>query len=242
MQMNNKCNNSQLIAEISPSLICADLCNLERDVKRIEALGCSRLHIDVLDGHFSPSMPIGLGTVRQLRAKTSLAFDAHVMATANEFFVNELIDIGVERLCFQIEHEPTPGPLLQKIRNYGVKPGIALSPTTPVSMLEYIIEDCDFVLLMQIDPGYASLPGTQKKNYMHRKITDLNEMIQKYNPKAIIGVDGRVSIDEMPELLRCGVRMFVSGTSGFFNKNASWEENWSRMTEVLRIAGETTNE
>ena len=240
--MDIKYNESQLNAEISPSLICTDLCNLERDVKKIEALGCRMLHIDILDGYFSPSMPIGLGTVRQLREKTSMAFDAHVMATSNEFYINELLDIGVERLCFQLECESTPGPLLQKIRNYGVKPGIALAPTTPVSMLEYIIEDCDYVLLMQINPGYASLPGTHKMDYMHRKISDLNEMIKKYNPKAIIGVDGRVSIDDMPELLRCGVRMFVSGSSGLFNKDAAWEENWSRMMDVLCNARENANE
>ena len=79
---------------ITPSLICSDLCNLEASVKALEETGCQMLHVDILDGYFSPSMPLGLDTVRQLRKKTSLAFDAHVMAVDNTFFMEELADIG----------------------------------------------------------------------------------------------------------------------------------------------------
>ena len=77
---------------ITPSLICSDLCNLEASVKALEETGCQMLHVDILDGYFSPSMPLGLDTVRQLRKKTSLAFDAHVMAVDNTFFMEELAD------------------------------------------------------------------------------------------------------------------------------------------------------
>lgn len=90
---------------ITPSLICSDLCNLEASVKALEETGCQMLHVDILDGYFSPSMPLGLDTVRQLRKKTSLAFDAHVMAVDNTFFMEELADIGVHRMCFQVETE-----------------------------------------------------------------------------------------------------------------------------------------
>ena len=80
---------------ITPSLICSDLCNLEASVKALEETGCQMLHVDILDGYFSPSMPLGLDTVRQLRKKTSLAFDAHVMAVDNTFFMEELADYQV---------------------------------------------------------------------------------------------------------------------------------------------------
>ena len=92
---------------ISPSLISVcDLCNLEGSVRQLEQAGIEMLHVDILDGHFSPSMPLGLDTVRQLRKKTNMIFDVHLMTTAHDFFVEELLDIGVEQLVFHGEMEP----------------------------------------------------------------------------------------------------------------------------------------
>ena len=90
----------------SPSLICLDLCNLESQVRQVEQSGIEMLHVDILDGHFSPSMPLGLDTVRQLRAKTNLAFDCHVMVTEQDYFVDELLDIGVQQVVFHAETQP----------------------------------------------------------------------------------------------------------------------------------------
>lgn len=222
---------------VAPSLICMDLCNLERDVRRLEALGCQTLHVDVLDGRYSPSMPIGLDVIRQLRQRTEMIFDAHVMSTANDFFVQQLIEIGAERICFQIESQPTPGPLVRAIRRAGREAGVALAPSTPVSSLEYLIEDCDFVLLMQIDPGYASFPGQTREAYMPRKFEDLGRLIREKNPSATIEVDGRVDFDCMPELLKYGVQTFVSGTKGIFCPERSWEENWKMLQAILENGG-----
>lgn len=196
------------------------------------------LHVDVLDGHYSPSMPIGLDTIRQLRKRTDMLFDAHVMSTANEFFVNQLIDIGVERICFQLESQPMPGPLLHAIHSGGRQAGVALAPSTPVSSLEYLIEDCDYVLLMQIDPGYASFPGQSKETYMLRKFEDLQNLIEKRNPRVTVGVDGRVDFDSIPALLKRGVRTFVSGTRGIFASDGSWEQNWQKLHAILTSGGQ----
>lgn len=222
---------------ISPSLICTDLCNLEREVIRLETLGCEMLHVDLLDGRFSPSMPIGLDTIRQLKKHTKMVFDTHVMSVANDFFVSELIDIGVERICFQLESQPTPGPLLHRIRNAGIRAGIALAPTTPVSALAYIIEQCDFVLLMQIDPGYASLPGTDREPYMLRKLEELQELLRRYAPDVTTEVDGRVDFACMPALMQRGVSVFVSGTKGIFSPCGTWEKNWEKLQEIIRQNG-----
>lgn len=102
--MKNVWNESCILA---PSLICLDMCNLEEQVHILERSGIKMLHVDILDGHFSPSMPLGLDTVRQLRAKTDLQFDCHVMVTEPDYFVDELLDIGVTRLCFMLRHSPT---------------------------------------------------------------------------------------------------------------------------------------
>lgn len=219
--------------QIAPSLICCDLCDLKSDVRHLENLGCRMLHVDVLDGKFSPSMPIGLDTLRQLRRYTRMVYDAHVMAVPNDFYVEELIDMGAERVCFQLESQRTPGVLLRKIRSSGTKAGIALAPSTPVDMLAYMIEDCDFVLLMQIDPGYASHKGIQKPPYMLRKIRELRVLMDRYHPEATIGIDGHVDIESMPKLRDAGVSTFVSGTKGIFRSGTSWEENWQTMHRIL---------
>lgn len=103
----------------SPSLICLDLCNLEAQVRELENSGCPMLHVDILDGYFSPSMPIGLDVVRQLRKKTNLPFDVHLMAREQDYFVEELLDIGVDQLVFHGECEPHLDNRLNMIHRAG---------------------------------------------------------------------------------------------------------------------------
>jgi len=125
----------------SPSLICFDLCNLERDVHLLDASGIELLHVDILDGHFGPSLPLGLETVRQLRQKTKLQFDVHLMATTNENFVDELLDSGVQQLILHVETEPRlmhrfdrrrRGTLSATLANSAFK-SLPTTPTVPVS-------------------------------------------------------------------------------------------------------------
>lgn len=219
--------------ELSPSLICMDLCKIEQDVKRLEKLGCEVLHVDVLDGRFSPSMPIGLDIIRQLRKRTNLIFDAHLMTVYNEFFVNELIDIGCERICFRVEGEPSIGPLMQRIRSAGRQVGLALSPSTPVFTLEYAIEECDHVLLMRINPGYAGANGQVVKSYMERKLDALRELIEKRNPNVTITMDGRIGFQDLRSLYNQGVSTFVCGTGCLFRDDGTLEENWFKLHTLL---------
>ena len=155
---------------ISPSLICLDMCNLEQEVKKLERSGIEMLHVDILDGHFSPSMPLGLDTVRQLRRKTDLFFDCHVMVTEQDYFVDELLDIGADQVVFHAETQPHIDGMLNRIHAAGAKAGVALKPATPLTQLEYVLEKCDTVLLMLINPGYAFVKGEQQVSYARRKI------------------------------------------------------------------------
>ena len=182
---------------LSPSLICLDMTNLESQAKALEAGGIRALHVDILDGHFSPSMPLGLDTVRQLRAKTNLAFDCHVMTTANDYFVSELLDIGAEQIVFHAETEPHVDGMLNRIRAAGARAGVALKPGTPLSVLDYVLEKCDTVLLMLINPGYAFMKGEKQVPYAERKIRELRERIEKRGLPTLIELDGRVSPDNI---------------------------------------------
>ena len=178
---------------ISPSLICLDMCNLESQVRILEDNGIKALHVDILDGHFSPSMPLGLDTVRQLRAKTNLEFDCHIMVTEQDYFVNELLDIGVQQLIFHAETQPHIDGMLNRIHAAGVRAGVALKPATPLSVLDYVLEQCDAVLLMLINPGYAFVKGEKQVSYAERKISELRNMINSRGLDTKIELDGRIS-------------------------------------------------
>lgn len=219
--------------ELSPSLICMDLCRLEEEVRRLEQVGVKVLHVDVLDGHFSPSMPIGLDTIRQLRKKTQLIFDAHVMATNNEFFVHELMDIGCERICFHLETQRAPEPLLHEIRLAGCEAGLALSPGTPLTDVEYLLEECDRMLLMRISPGYAHLPGQEVKPYMSRKLQELHSMIASRGLSTQICVDGHIGFDDVRPLVEAGASTLVCGTRCLIRKDSTLEENWAKLHQLL---------
>ena len=197
---------------ISPSLICLDLCNLESQVRVLERGGVSMLHVDILDGHFSPSMPLGLDTVRQLRSKTDLAFDCHVMVTEQDYFVNELLDIGVQQITFHAETQPHIDGMLNRIRARGVRAGVALKPATPLSILEYVLEKCDAVLLMLINPGYAFMKGEAQVSYADRKIRELRALIDARGLKTKIELDGRVSPQNIEDW-GSAADIFVAGST-----------------------------
>ena len=198
---------------ISPSLICLDMCNLESQIRILEQSGIQMLHVDILDGHFSPSMPLGLDTVRQLRKITDLQFDCHVMVTEQDYFVDELLDIGVQQIVFHGETQPHIDGMLNRIHAKGVRAGVALRPATPLSMVDYVLEKCDTVLLMLINPGYAFVKGEKQVEYAMRKIKDLRRIISDRSLDTRIEIDGRISLQNIMDYGKEDVDLFVTGST-----------------------------
>ncbi len=199
---------------ISPSLITLDMCNLEGQCKLIEDSGLEMLHVDILDGYFSPSMPLGLETVKQLRKKTNLEFEAHLMVKDPQFFVDELIEAGVSQIVFHMETCEHIDGMLNYIHSRGVRAGVALKPSTSLCELEYILDKCDAVLLMLINPGYAQVKGEAQVTYSAKKIHDLHEMIvaRKLDTKVIL--DGRISTENIRTSGMSGeANIFVAGST-----------------------------
>ena len=219
--------------KISPSLICMDLCNIEAEVLRLEMLGISMLHIDIIDGIYSPDMPLGVDIIRQLREKSNMEFDAHLMSVNNEAYAELLLESGINRLCFHTEFEKRPSILIRKIKSRGVKAGIAISPETPISILEHLIPMCDFVLLMRIDAGYAHLAGQGIYDCVDGKIAKIREISKDIE----IEVDGRIGFDEIASLGRQGVDTFVCGTKSLFLKPCNIEENYERIKKIFVSEG-----
>lgn len=218
---------------IAPSLICTDLCNLQTEVECLEKLGCKMLHVDIIDGRFSPDMPLGIDMVKQLRTRTKMIFDVHLMAADNLPYLELLLQCGADRICFHTEYEPRPTILLRKIRAAGYKAGIAISPETPISQIEHYLCLCDFVLVMRIDAGYAHLKGQQVYGHVDQKIQELRNYIYSRGWDIEIEADGRIGFDDIVPLHEKGVSTFVSGTKGIFFPEKSREENWEHLEKIV---------
>lgn len=198
---------------LSPSLIsCCDMCRLGESVQALEAAGIGMLHVDILDGHFSPSMPLGLDAVRALRKVSGMAFDVHLMATEHDYFISELLDIGVDQIVFHGEMEPHIDNRLNMIHAAGVRAGVALKPATPLSTLDYVLEKCDTVLLMLINPGYASSRAEGQVPYGGRKIRELAGLIRQRGLPTLVEIDGRISRENMRDYID-DVNIFVAGST-----------------------------
>ncbi len=150
---------------LSPSLMCGDLANLEGSIQELESIGMDSLHIDVIDGSFSPSMPLGIETIKRIREITSMNFDVHIMAKDNEFFIGEMLKIGVESITFHYETSLHIDRYIQLIKNSGTKVGIALNPATPLNVLQCTLPEIDRICLMLINPGFATNKSEKQISY-----------------------------------------------------------------------------
>ena len=212
-----------------------DLCNLERGVHDLEKLGVDMLHIDIIDGYFSPSMPLGLDVIKDLRKITDMPFDVHVMAKENQFFIDELLTFDIQRLCFHCESEIHLDRQLNLIKKANIESGIALSPATPISVLEYVLEKCDFVMLMLINPGFAFDEAETQVSYMHQKIRDCRSLIEAKGLDTSIEVDGRISIESIPDLIEAGADVLVLGSTSLFSGDKDTENNIRNIKAAVEL-------
>ncbi|MFJ7753982.1 ribulose-phosphate 3-epimerase [Peribacillus muralis] len=221
---------------IAPSIMCADLCNLEKSVREIEREGLKTLHIDIIDGSYSPSMPLGIETVKQLRKITDINFDVHIMSTNNEYFIQEMLNIGVQQISFHEETSMHIDRFIQLIKKHDTKVGLALNPATPLTVLDYVLPQCDTVLLMLINPGFATDKNEKQVSYAVKKVEDLYRLIKEKGLKTSIEVDGRVSLETIPSLVRAGADTLVAGSTSLFLPNVSLGEN-KRVMEAAILEG-----
>jgi len=218
---------------IFPSLICSDLCNLETSVKALERLKYKTLHLDIIDGYFSPSMPLGMEIIHKLRKKTNMAFDAHLMVKEPDFFLNELLSVPVDQLCFHVETSFHSDMYLNRIREKGTRAGLALTPGTPLSSLEYLAKKCDFILLMLINPGFAGYKSERQVPYALQKIRDLRAFLDKKGLSIPIEVDGRISCEDIPTFFEAGANIFVAGTTCLF-KDGDIIEGTKNIRKIIK--------
>lgn len=224
---------------ISPSLMCADQANLAGEVENLEAIGADMIHLDLMDAHFVPNMPMGLGVLSDLRGRTLLPFDVHLMVEDNDWFISQLAEIGVQQVAVHAESAGQLDRTLGLIRDAGALAGVALNPDTSLEVMEPVLGRLDFVLLMTVYPGFA---GQKLVPSSFEKIAACRDFLAARDVEVPISVDGNVSFENIPPMVGAGAGILVAGTSSIYNSAGDIDTNRRKTVEAvtagLSLAGE----
>ena len=197
---------------VSPSLLSADFLHLDRDIDMINQSEAEWLHLDVMDGVFVPNISFGFPVLEAVASRCRKALDVHYMVVHPEQYISRTAKLGAMMMNVHYEACTHLHCTIQAIHDAGMKAGVTLNPSTPVSTLEDIIEDVDMVLLMSVNPGFG---GQKFIENTISKVSRLKTMIAESGSKALIEVDGGVQSETAPRLVKAGVDVLVSGSYVF---------------------------
>jgi ribulose-phosphate 3-epimerase len=201
-----------MTVRIAPSVLSADLGRLPEQLDRAAEGGADWLHVDVMDGHFVPSLTFGAPLVRALRRLTSMPIDVHLMVERPERYLGEFADAGASVFTFHPEATVHLQRHLATARQLGMLAGLALNPSTPVALLEEIVDDVDLVLVMSVNPGYG---GQSYIPQSTDKIRRTRALLDRRNSRAALEVDGGITTATIGEAWGAGADTFVAGTAVF---------------------------
>lgn len=216
--------------KLAPSILSADFANLERDIKMVEQAGAELLHIDVMDGHFVPNITIGAPVVKSLRKVSNLVLDVHLMISQPENYIKDFADAGADIITVHAEAATHLHRLIQMIKKEGCMAAVALNPATPLSVLDYVLEDLDMVLIMSVNPGFG---GQKFIPSALDKIKTLRSMINEKNLNIDIQVDGGIGLDNIAEVVSCGANVLVAGSAIFNTPDPALAIK--KMKEAVRV-------
>ena len=198
--------------KLAPSILSADFACLLSDIQKIERGGADYIHVDVMDGHFVPNISYGATVMKSLCGRTQMPFDVHLMIENPDQYIGDFVTEQTEYITVHQEACRHINRTVQHIRSMDVKPGVAINPGTPVSALEYVLEDADLILIMSVNPGFG---GQSYIESCTGKVQKLRKMITDAGLDVDIQVDGGINEKTIDKVLDAGANILVAGSAVF---------------------------
>lgn len=218
------------VVNICPSLMCADFSNLEKEINRLQRAGADVFHIDVMDGRYVPNFAMGLEDIKAVKRLSSIPVDVHLMIEEPEHHIKLFAGLGCDIVYVHMEATRHIHKAVYEIRNSGMKAGVVLNPGTYLEVVNEILNDVDFIMLMAVNPGFAGqsfIPETVGK------VARLKEKISNTQRDIKIAIDGCINTHTVPLLHEAGAEYFIAGTAGLFKKPFDYAANIKALKESV---------